>query len=222
MTADTPAAPPPEPPAHADPDIADAIAGYRTFQKSFAEDRAFFQTLATAKQKPRLLWIGCSDSRVVPAQIVNADPGELFEVRNIANTVPPSGTRDTSVGAAIEYALVHLGVDDIVVCGHTGCGGVAALAGGASLPASEPHLADWVDRTRPAHALVSAARVPAEERDLATVKAHLQFQIDNLETYAIVRERMAAGKLGVHAWLYDMEHGQLLAYDRESGAWQPL
>lgn len=206
---------------HADPDIADAIAGYRQFQQSFAKDKAFYQQLATAKQKPRLLWIGCSDSRVVPAQIVNADPGELFEVRNIANTVPPSGAPDRSVGAAIEYALHHLGIDDIVVCGHTGCGGVAALAGG-ELPDHEPHLGDWVEQTRAAHALVYAAKVPAEERELATVKAHLQFQIDNLKTYRTVRERLAAGTLGVHAWLYDMAHGSLLAYDQETGLWQPL
>lgn len=204
-----------------DPDIADAIAGYRRFQQSFANDKAFYQTLAASKQKPRLLWIGCSDSRVVPSQIVNADPGELFEVRNIANTVPPAGSGDRSVGAAIEYAIAHLGVDDIVVCGHTACGGVAALRQGA-LPESEPHLADWIDQTRPAHALVAAARVPPDECDIETVKAHLQFQIDNLKTYAIVRERLETGQIGIHAWLYDMSHGRLLAYDAENGVWEAL
>ncbi len=112
-----------------DLDIKDAIEGYERFRLEFDRDKAFFKSLATKKQKPRLLWIGCCDSRVVPSQITSADPGELFEVRNIANCVPPANAGDDTVGAAIEYALAHLGVDDIVVCGHSGCGGIQALAG---------------------------------------------------------------------------------------------
>ena len=111
-----------------DLDIKDAIEGYERFRPQFERDRAFFKASPTKKQKPRLLWIGCSDSRVVPAQITSADPGELFEVRNIANCVPPADADDDAVGAAIEYALGHLGIDDIVVCGHTGCGGIAGAA----------------------------------------------------------------------------------------------
>ena len=107
-------------------DIQDAKEGFERFRREFEQDKAFYKSLSTKKQKPRLLWIGCCDSRVVPAQITSADPGELFEVRNIANTVPPYGADDDSVGAAIEYALDHLGIDDIVVCGHTGCGGIQA------------------------------------------------------------------------------------------------
>lgn len=204
-----------------DLDIADAIQGHERFRQQFERDRAFYQSLATRKQKPRLLWIGCSDSRVVPAQITSADPGELFEIRNIANTVPPSGAHDDSVGAAIEYAIGHLGVDDIVVCGHTGCGGIAALAEPIP-PDSEAHLGRWVDYTRPAHRLVAAARVPDTERHVETVKAHVQFQLDNLMTYAGVRAGVAAGRLGVHGWIYDMETGRLVGYDPNSGEWRDL
>jgi carbonic anhydrase len=110
-----------------DLDIKDAVEGYRRFRQRVERDKAFYAGLAKAKQKPKLLWIGCCDSRVVPAQITSADPGELFEIRNIANCVPPSGSGDDSVGAAIEYALGHLWIDDIIVCGHTGCGGLQAL-----------------------------------------------------------------------------------------------
>jgi carbonic anhydrase len=105
-----------------DLDIKDAMEGHERFRAQFEKDRAFYESLADKKQKPRLLWIGCADSRVVPAQITSADPGELFEVRNIANVVPPSDAYDDAVGAAIEYGVGHLGIDDIVVCGHTGCG----------------------------------------------------------------------------------------------------
>lgn len=204
-----------------DLDIKDAIEGYERFRQQFERDKAFYKGLATKKQKPRLLWIGCCDSRVVPAQITSADPGELFEVRNIANCVPPEGADDDTVGAAIEYALAHLGVDDIVVCGHTGCGGIQALA--ESIPPDrERHLGRWVEYTRPAHNLVKAARVPEPERMDATIKAHIQFQLDNLMTYEIVRAGVEAGKVAIHGWLYDMEKGELLAYDRKDGTWRGL
>jgi carbonic anhydrase len=167
------------------------------------------------------LWIGCADSRVVPATITSADPGELFEVRNIANVVPPADAADDAVGAAIEYGIGHLGIDDIVVCGHTGCGGIAALLEPIP-PEREAHLGRWVEFTKPAHQLIAAAGVPDAERLTATIKAHVQFQLDNLMTYTIVREGVAAGRVNIHGWIYDMEEGVLSAYDRESGEWRGL
>ena len=202
-------------------DIEDAKQGYERFRREFDRDKAFFKGLATKKQKPRLLWIGCCDSRVVPAQITSADPGELFEIRNIANTVPPAGSDDDSVGAAIEYALDHLGIDDIVVCGHTGCGGIQALAEPIP-PGTEAHLGRWVEYTRKAHDLVRAAHVPAAERSIETIKAHIHFQLDNLLTYPLVSAGVAAGKVSIHGWLYDMEKGEILAYDPETGDWKGL
>lgn len=209
-----------------DPDIADAVAGHARFRAAFAADRSFFETLASEKQKPRLLWIGCSDSRVVPAQITGADPGELFEIRNIANCVPPSHAWDDSVGAAIAYALEHLGVDDIVVCGHSECGGIGALLDGEDMDgegvAGDQHLARWIDLTRPAHALMRAAGVAGPEAHEETAKAHVQFQIDNLMTYPSVLQGVTAGRVNVHGWYYDMIEGRLLAYDAQEGTWRDL
>jgi carbonic anhydrase len=204
-----------------DLDIKDAIEGYERFRLEFERDKSFFKSLATRKQKPRLLWIGCCDSRVVPAQITSADPGELFEVRNIANCVPPFGSDDDTVGAAIEYALGHLGVDDIVVCGHSGCGGIQALAEPIP-PEKEAHLGRWVEFTRPAHDLVAAARVPDQEKLPAAIRAHIQFQLDNLMTYPIVAQGVAEGRVQVHGWLYEMEAGEILAYDPKAGRWRGL
>lgn len=204
-----------------DLDIKDAVEGYTRFREQFEKDRAFFNDLATRKQKPRLLWIGCADSRVVPAQITSADPGELFEIRNIANVVPPSGADDDSVGAAIEYAVGHLGIDDIVVCGHTGCGGIQALLEPIP-PDQEAHLGRWVDYTRPAHRLIAAAGVPEAERLIETIKAHIQFQLDNLLTYPIVLERVVDGRLNIHGWLYDMNEGRISAYNSDAGEWREL
>jgi len=204
-----------------DLDIKDAIEGHERFRLQFERDKAFFKSLAIKKQKPRLLWIGCADSRVVPAQITSADPGELFEIRNIANVVPPADAADDAVGAAIEYGVGHLGIDDIVVCGHTHCGGIQALLEPIP-PGREAHLGRWVEFTRPAHQLIAAAGLPQEERLTETIKAHVQFQLDNLMTYAIVREGVAAGRINVHAWLYDMDAGALSAYDPATGEWRGL
>jgi carbonic anhydrase len=204
-----------------DLDIKDAIEGYDRFRQQFDRDKAFYAGLASKKQKPRLLWIGCCDSRVVPSQITSADPGELFEVRNIANCVPPAGADDDTVGAAIEYALGHLGIDDIVVCGHTGCGGVQALLEPIP-PDQEAHLGRWVEYTRPAHDLIRAARIEGDGKLMATIAAHLQFQLDNLMTYEIVRRGVEDGRVGIHGWLYDMETGEVVVYDRTKGEWREL
>lgn len=204
-----------------DPDIADAMEGHARFRAQFEKDREFFRELATAKQRPRLLWIGCSDSRVVPAQITGADPGELFEIRNIANSVPPAHGFDDSVGAAIAYALDHLHVDDIVVCGHTGCGGIAALLDAADVEGDLP-LARWLDLTRPAHAQIRATGLLGPERHDAVARAHVQVQVANLMTYPMVAKGVAEGRVNVHGWLYDMHEGRLLAYDAREGLWRDL
>ncbi len=104
------------------------IDGYRQFREKYKSDHAVFDRLADEGQDPKVMWIGCSDSRVVPELITGADPEELFDLRNIANVVPPATSDACATGAAVEYAVIHLGVDHIVVCGHTECGGIAALA----------------------------------------------------------------------------------------------
>jgi carbonic anhydrase len=197
------------------------VEGYERFRQRFERDRAFYSRLAESSQKPKLLWIGCCDSRVIPSQITSADPGELFEIRNIANCVPPAGADEDSVGAAIEYALGHLGIDDIVVCGHTGCGGIQALLEPIP-PGQEAHLGRWVDYTRPAHELVRAAGIEPENRLMATIAAHIQFQLDNLMTYPIVRQGVEEGRVGLHGWLYDMQTGEVVVYDRNRGEWREL
>ncbi len=201
-------------------DIADVIAGNRRFKAEFEADRDYYKQLAQGRQQPKMLWIGCADSRVDPGRIIGAEAGDIFVVRNVANVVPPANTGDDSVGAAIEYGIAHLGVDDIVVCGHTGCGGIRAL--GDAVPPAEEHLARWVDFARASHDLVNAARVPAAEHLLEAVKANVLFQQDNLLTYGIVRNALAAGKLRLHGWIYDMTSGDLLAYDQRQGEWRAL
>jgi carbonic anhydrase len=201
-------------------DVASMAAGHRRFKEARAADRDFLEALAQGRQQPKMLWIGCADSRVDPAEILGAGLGDLFVVRNIANLVPPAGSGDDSVGAAIEYCLEHLGVDDIVVCGHTGCGGIAAL--GQPVPEALSHLDRWVDFARAAQRLVAAGKVPEAERLDATVKANILFQQDNLLTYPSVRKALAEGRLRLHGWLYDMGSADMLGYDAGAGEWRTL
>jgi carbonic anhydrase len=197
------------------------LTDHRRFKERFEADRERFVRLAEEGQKPQVLWIGCSDSRVIPEQITGAEPGQLLVMRNIANVVPPFGTGDMAVGAVIEYAILHLRVPDVVICGHTQCGGIKALEGHIDL-AREPHIARWVELARPAHTQVEASSVPEEARHLETIKANVLLQRENLRTYDCVREATGAGHLTLHGWLYDLHSGDLLAYDDESGQWGTL
>jgi carbonic anhydrase len=189
--------------------LKETVEGLRKFRQKFEADRTFYQRLAETQQ-PKFFWIGCSDSRVVPDLITSALPGKLFVVRNIANIVPPAGSPDASVGAALEFAILQLNVDDIVVCGHTGCGGVQAML--AKDAVREPNLKRWI-----AYGRIGAAANPEDAS-----KANILAQRDNLLTYAFIRERVEAGTLALHGWLYDMTKGDLLAYDEEADAWRSL
>lgn len=197
------------------------IEGYRRFRQRYQADQELFERLAEEGQSPKVLWIGCSDSRVVPELITDADPGEIFIVRNIANLVPPATSPACAAGAAVEYAVIHLGVAHAVICGHTGCGGIAALDADLD-PNTQPGIVSWLQLARPALEKIEAAGVPVSERSLETIKANVLLQIDNLRTYPCVVERERSGALRLHAWLYDIKAGWIFSYHRDSDAWEPV
>ena len=176
------------------------ISGYRRFREKFDSDHEVFERLADEGQNPKVLWIGCSDSRVVPELITGADPGELFDVRNIANVVPPAASAACATGAAIEYAVIHLEVRHIVVCGHTECGGIKALA-------------------RPAREKVLNSDVAETDRYLETIKTNVLMQCENLRSYPCVAGGERSGELSIHPWLYDLHTGRILAFDASSAQW---
>jgi len=194
------------------------ISGHRRFREKFDSEHEVFERLAEEGQNPKVLWIGCSDSRVVPELITGADPGELFDVRNIANIVPPAPTIASATGAAIEYAVLHLEVTHIVVCGHTECGGIKALEAPPSAD-TEPHIASWIALAQPARERVLSSGIPEAEHYLETIKTNVLMQCDNLRTYPCVADRERSGQLSVHPWLYDLHTGQILAYDETAALW---
>lgn len=168
--------------------------------------------------KPIALWIGCSDSRVIPEQILDADPGELLVLRNMANLVPPFGVACDVVGSVVEYAVLHMRVHDIVICGHTECAGIMALRESLDL-AREPHRARWIEWARPALAQVEASGIPNEEWHREAVRANVLLQLEHLRSYPCVRDAVKAGELRLHGWHYGVRTGVLEGYTDPSGPW---
>ena len=201
--------------------ISDLMDGHRRFKNLFAHNKAAFTQLADEGQSPKVLWIGCSDSRVIPEQITGAKPGDLFVMRNVANVVPPFSLANDAVGAVIEYAVLHLQVSDIVICGHTDCGGIKALYDHPNM-AREPHIARWMGLLRLARTHIEASGVPKEMQFIETIKANILVQRRNLYTYACVKERAKLGELSIHGWLYDLHTGDLFTHDEKLEQWRAL
>lgn len=171
--------------------------------------------------QPIAMWIGCSDARVVPEAITGDGPGEIFVVRNVANIVPPYGTANDSIGAAIEFAVLDLQVPHIVICGHLDCGGIKALEGSVRLT-DKPTLTRWVEWARSAQHQALVAGVPESQRHLETVRNNILLQRQNLLSYRCVSDALNDERLIIHAWLYDTLAGSLSVFDDDSGAWSTL
>lgn len=167
-----------------------------------------------AGQSPEALFISCSDSRVVPALITSARPGDIFELRNAGNIVPPHGTDSPSGEAAtVEYALEVLRVPDIVVCGHSHCGAMDALASGADL-SGLPGVDAWLGFAR--QALAPALSVPPERRGLEEiVQLNVVNQLATLRAYPLAERLIAQGELRLHGWYYRVDTGELLELDTD-------
>ncbi|HET9382314.1 MAG TPA: carbonic anhydrase [Streptomyces sp.] len=170
--------------------------------RTFGQRPEEFARLA-AGQSPDVLFITCSDSRVVPALITGARPGELFELRTAGNIVPPyTPGRPTGEAATIEYAVQVLGVRDIVVCGHSHCGAVGALVRGDDLDAV-PAVRDWL-----AHAADEPRGAdPADPAVAGAVQHHVLAQLLRLRSYPCVARRLAEGRLSLRGWYYEVHTG---------------
>ncbi|MFJ3654258.1 carbonic anhydrase [Streptomyces nigra] len=168
-------------------------------------------------QSPQVLFITCSDSRVVPALITGARPGELFELRTAGNIVPPYASQHpTSEAATIEYAVEVLGVRDIVVCGHSHCGAVGALIRGEDLDAV-PAVRDWLNH---------AARRPSGTTDdpevAEAVQNHVLAQVLRLRSYPFIDKKLADEQLTLHAWYYEVHTGAVRVHRTETDAFEGL
>lgn len=168
-------------------------------------------------QRPDTLFVACSDSRVVPNTFASTDPGDLFVVRNPGNIIPPSDASlvpaAAGAAAAVEFAVSRLGVTEIVVCGHSDCGVMKAMASGAE--AGSGVLAAWLKAA--GDSLLELKRRPelATERPFhdRLAQAHALIQLEHLKTHAPVREAVAAGRLRLHAWWFDLAGADVHAWE---------
>ena len=212
------------------------VEGALAFRKNeYHSGRTLMPRLATG-QRPGVMMIGCSDSRVDPALICGAGPGEVFTVRNVANLVPPydpRGGRGDSVRAALEYGVGTLGVSHVVVFGHAHCGGVRAMIDAARGAAPESgFIGSWLavasavlgqvlaELTAGGRADPTADALPACA-DVVERRSILN-SVDNLRGYPWIRERIEAGALAVHGWWFDLDDGRLWATHPETGAFLPI
>lgn len=196
----------------------DLFSGPRKFFKSvFEVNPKQFNDLANS-QKPHTLFIGCADSRVVPSLISQTGPGEIFVVRNIANVVPKYDEKAApcAVSSALEYAVQVLEVQNIIVCGHSNCGGCAATAAKDEDLEHLPITAKWI--THLAGVQERAREESARQHsdlEMATLveRENIKLQLENLMTYPEVEKRVAANTLKTYGWHYDIGHGKVYNFN---------
>lgn len=184
----------------------------------FPRQSALYQRLVSDGQNPKALMISCADSRVIPELITQADPGDLFVCRNAGNIVPPFSQANGGVSSAVEYAVVALGVRDIVVCGHSDCGAMKAFLHPEKLT-EMPNVAAWLRHAHAAHSVVRSAYPDLEAA--AAVRAlaleNVVAQINHLRTHPSVAAALAQGRLTLHGWFFEIESGSILALDGDNG-----
>jgi carbonic anhydrase len=200
------------------------IEGVLRFQKEIHGPRqALFSQLGEA-QAPFALFIACSDSRVVPEVLTQREPGEIFVVRNAGNIIPSYGPAAGGVSASIEYAVAGIGIEDVVVCGHSDCGAMKAILRANSLE-KMPAVASWIKHAAAAKEVVSATlpeEADEQTRLNALVHENVLCQIRNLQTHPIVAAKLATGRLRLYGWVYNIENGTVDTFDAETGRFVPL
>jgi carbonic anhydrase len=203
--------------------VNDVLGRVFSFEKQvYPNARDLYSRLATHGQSPKVLIISCSDSRVVPEHIMQADPGDLFVCRNAGNIVPSYGTMNGGVISTVEYAVAALGVTDIVVCGHSDCGAMKALMN-PEMVANMPNVANWLRHSHAACEVVKTSYPDLD--DQAAVRAasleNVVVQLAHLRTHPAVAAKIARGDLSLHGWFVDIHEGNILAVDGTTGRFAP-
>jgi carbonic anhydrase len=200
------------------------IQGLHKFQSEvFSAQKSFFERLADG-QKPETLFITCSDSRISPNLLTQTGPGELFIVRNAGNIVPPYGSNSAVGGeaATIEYAVQVLGVKEVIVCGHSHCGAMAALLTDGEATRELPAVHQWLGHAETTRRIMRESYRHLEGKALltATIEENVLVQLESLRTHPSVRAKLAAGQLRLHGWVYKIETGEVFSYDPQSGQFE--
>lgn len=187
----------------------------RFVAETFEKEKEFFATLAK-DQRPTVLWIGCSDSRVPVNTITQTKPGEVFVHRNVGNIV---ATNDWNLSAVLEFSINHLRIPDIVICGHYGCGGINALL---EDNCDDKYIPIWLNNAYKARERVDEKilslhiDLPQEQRMQLIVEENVRLQLEHLQEYPFVRKAMVDKQLTLHGWVYDMDNGAIKIVQRNA------
>jgi carbonic anhydrase len=199
------------------------IAGIHQFRKeAFRPLQGLFEQLAHG-QSPETLFITCSDSRIDPNLLTRSQPGDLFILRNAGNIIPPHGAANGGEGATIEFAVSALGVQDIIICGHSHCGAMKALLD-PSMTANLPATADWLKHAETTRQIIrdNYSQLDGAALLTATIEENVLVQLEHLRTLPSVASRIVKGNLKLHGWVYKIETGEVFAYDLADGQFVPL
>jgi carbonic anhydrase len=199
------------------------IQGVLDFQRHvFDSKKQLFERLRDG-QRPLALFVTCADSRINPNLLTQTEPGELFVLRNAGNLIPPHDAPLNGESAALEYAVRQLRVRDLILCGHSQCGAMQALLAPSSV-ANLPRVSGWIELARDSldRARAMSPRATDDELLERVIEQNVLVQIEHLQTYPAVREAVLDGQLRLHAWVYQIESGQVAAYDASSQRFVPL
>lgn len=191
------------------------VKGYLAFRNKYATgDKSVMQHLAYHGQKPEIMIVACCDSRVDPSLILQCEPGDLFIVRNVANIVPPyeSDTMHHGTSAALEFGICYLNVKDLIILGHSQCGGIDALINSSKLKQND-FITRWV----------SLIDTDLSNKDVNTLaKKALFISYQNCLTFPWIKERVLQKTLAIHLWFFDIKEGEIFVYSFEDDKYQHL
>ena len=196
------------------------VVGFET--QVFPQQSELYNKLATQGQSPKALMISCADSRVVPEHIMQAQPGDLFVCRNAGNIVPPYGDQIGGVSATVEYAVMALGVRDIIVCGHSDCGAMKGLLN-PEATAAMPNVTAWLRHSTAARdVLAGYPEVDEKAKVRAAALENVVAQLNHVRTHPSVAAGIARGEIALHGWFVDIHAGQMLALNGETGRFEAI
>jgi len=206
------------------------LKGFADFRLGYYRDHLdLFEKLAAEGQSPKILIVACADARVDPGILTQTKPGDIFTVRNVAAMVPPAQVppdrRHHGTSAAIEFAVRGLGVEHVVVLGHALCGGIGALVDGRdSIYADYDYLSTWTSIAQEVRdtAVRELKDRPREQVARAVEQAVVLNSVSNLMSFRWVAEQVKAGHLCLHAWWFNMQEGQLYAFNQSKAAFEPV
>ncbi len=200
--------------------------GYANFRSGrFTAEQERYDKLAKKGQKPSVMIIACCDSRAAPETVFDAGPGEVFVVRNVANLVPPYAPdgKHHSTSAALEFGVLHLGVQHIVIMGHGRCGGISAVVNKSGPLTSGDFIGQWLTLIRDLEQFVECDDGhSAHQHETKVERANVEHSLANLRTFPWVRDRVQRNELSVHGTWFDIGLGELHVLDDSDGSWSML